>query len=329
MSGRKALTAQAVQAIQQARTELARFQEQVATQASQITTQAAQIKKYQEAFDEVEAQRNHMFKLFCELRMSRPDLQVEDPLKSTWPGHPHDTKVRYHSKDGLDFLPMKWISTPDTRKQIGEAEAAWKANQPQRAIIALDKVFKEGIQGETRINALLLRSVIFRAAQSFELALECASTALALAAAGEFYLLREKSQYFRAWCFFEMGDLEEAKWVLNFAVDLSPYEDHVEILQKLVDESLERKHARQLRDRTESTASAPAVASSGQSVGLQPPLPPAGYAINPNPPTADDWFVGETLEQLPMRLQSSHRGYIDPGFGALDSMVEHDPSQGS
>lgn len=198
-------------------------------------------KLLREAFDELESQRNELYRQLARAQMA---------LASTGKLEPDSSKIlsvscesRAGSGVGDSWLLKGWLSTNRTRKDLGLIEDLWKKQRHMDALKELEKLLAlENIESDIRINAKLLRSCILRDKGQLTQALTQANEALDIAKTYDtLYDLRGKARFHLGMCQFEAGKFTEALWSFSLASHTEGHADEIEVWKRYAQQELAKQ----------------------------------------------------------------------------------------
>ena len=210
-----------------------------AIQESQKTEH--QNKLLKEALDELEGQRNELYRQLAGAQMA---------LASTGKLEPHSSSIlsiscgeMVETDPGESWLLKGWLSTMKTRKDLGLIEDLWKKQRHADALKELEKLLVlEDIEAEVRINAKLLRSCILRDQGQLTQALTQAYEALDISKRyNALYDLRGKTRFHLGMCQFEAGKFIESLWSFSLASHTKGHADEVEVWKRYAQQELAKQ----------------------------------------------------------------------------------------
>ncbi|KAI9694076.1 MAG: hypothetical protein M1822_003347 [Bathelium mastoideum] len=191
-----------------------------------------------EAYDELEGQRNQLYRLLAKDQMVLASTGKLEPDSSSLMSL--STKDSEESDAGDLWLTKGWLSTSMLRKHLGSVEDLWKSQKRANALKELeDLLLREDISPDIRINAKLLKSCILREGGQAKRALAQANEALDIAKRYDaLYDLRGKTRFHLGMCYFEAGSFKEALWSFSLASYTHGHADEVEVWKTLTQEKL-------------------------------------------------------------------------------------------
>ena len=193
-----------------------------------------------EAVDELESQRNELYRMLARSQMALASTGKLEPDSSSILSAVSGDCVE--SNPGDSWLRKGWLSTSKLRKDLGSIEDFWMKSRTQDALNDLDKLlFREDIGPDVRVNAKLLKSCIFRDAGQATRALTQANEALDIAKRYDvFYSLRGKARFHVGMCQYEASKFIEAVWSFSLASHTKGHANEVEVWKNLAQEELEK-----------------------------------------------------------------------------------------
>ncbi|KAL9089409.1 MAG: hypothetical protein Q9165_005730 [Trypethelium subeluteriae] len=194
-----------------------------------------------EALDELEGQRNQLYRLLARTQMA---------LASTGKLEPDSSSIVSvlcgdvaESAPGDIWLPKGWLSTMRIRQDLGSIEELWSKQHHEHALKELEKLLmREDIAPDARINAKLLKSCILRDNNQAQRALTQANEALDIAKRYDMlYDLRGKARFHVGMCQFEAGRFSEALWSFSLSSFTKGHANEVEVWKMYAEQEVQKQ----------------------------------------------------------------------------------------
>ncbi|KAF2240141.1 hypothetical protein EV356DRAFT_11999 [Viridothelium virens] len=221
------------------------LQNQALQMAIEVASQSRRWKEEKrlmnEAMDELEGQRNQLYRLLARTQMA---------LASTGKLEPDSSSILSvlcgdvaESDPGDTWLPKGWLSTTKIRQELGSVEELWLKQHYETALKELERLLmREDLAPDTRINAKLLKSCILRDNDQAPRALTQANEALDIAKRyGMLYDLRGKARFHLGMCQFEAGHFREAHWSFSLSSFTKGHANEIQVWKMYAEQELQKQ----------------------------------------------------------------------------------------
>ncbi|KAI9693512.1 MAG: hypothetical protein M1820_009200 [Bogoriella megaspora] len=241
--------------------EMHRLMEELVAKNERLETENAALRGHNrlkdEALDEIESQRNQIYRELVIVRMIKENQKFE-PGSNCKPESDSTTSLSCNSENrcsarlsmssarssdsGGRRLMQGWLSTPKMRQHLGAIEDLWASQKYTEAFKAIDGLLtREDLDHDVRIEAKLLRASILRDTGKADKALLHAKEALQIALQYDtLYELRGKARFHLGLCLFEQGKFGEAYFAFSCATHTQGHSEEVEKWRKNAEIAIEK-----------------------------------------------------------------------------------------